>query len=344
MKQSILVGISALLMALFLPMCLLSPVEAEAVEPGFLIIENPQPKGTVQIEPEQVAEAVPYDGTVEIRLQTGSGVESLSLDEYLTGVVLAEMPASFALEALKAQAVAARTFTLRQMEAGKHTDCDVCSDSGCCQAWIDQASLKAKLGDAWSGYWEKAAKAVAETDGVVLTYDGALIDAVYFSCSGGTTEPAAAVWGSEIPYLQPVDSPGEETAPRYESQVSVSMDRFRSLILQQNAEADLTGPAAGWFGGVTHSAGGGVETMEIGGQTFRGTALRSLFGLNSTLFTVAVEQDAVVFEVHGFGHRAGMSQYGANAMAQSGSTYDEILFHYYTGVTLEQAPSLVSTP
>ena len=342
MKQSILAGISALLMAVLLPMLLLSPAEAETAETGMLIIETPR-------EREAVTEALtatpsPYDAVTEIRLKTGDGVETLSLEEYLTGVVLAEMPASFQLEALKAQAVAARTFTLRQLQAGKHEDADVCGDSGCCQAWIDRASLEAKLGDAWRGYWEKAAQAVGETDGQVLTYDGSLIDAVYFSCSGGTTEPAVAVWGSEIPYLQSVESPGEEVAPRYESEVTVSLDRFRTLLVQERGEADLNGPASGWFGAVTYSGGGGVETMEIGGQVFRGTELRRLFGLNSTLFTVSVARDAVVFEVHGFGHRAGMSQYGANAMAKAGSSYEEILLHYYTGVTLERAPSLVPHP
>lgn len=334
MKQSILAGVSALLMAVFLPMCLLSPVDAEQAEPMVLVIEAAQPRETAEPEPE--AEAEPYDEAMQIQLKTGSGIETISLDEYLTGVVLAEMPSSFDLEAMKAQAVAARTFTLRQMEAGKHQDCDVCSDSGCCQAWIGRDSLESKLGDAWSQYWEKAAQAVLETDGEVLTYDGALIDAVYFSCSGGATEPAVAVWGSEIPYLQSVASPGEEAAPRYESEVRVSLDRFRTLILQENSQSDLSGPASGWFGNTAYSPGGGVETLEIGGQCFRGTALRTLFGLNSTLFTVAVEQDAIVFEVHGFGHRTGMSQYGANAMAQSGSAYDEILLHYYTGVTLER--------
>lgn len=352
MKQSIFAGISALLMAVLMPVLLLSPAEAGETEDMFLIIsDTQQPRtdaaGTAmeaadhpELEPEPQTAADKFDTAYTIRLKTGSGIETLSLDAYLTGVVLAEMPASFELEALKAQAVAARTFTLRQIQSGKHEDCDVCSDSTCCQAWIDEESLQQKLGSAWSQYWEKAARAVSETDGEVLTYDGALIDAVYFSCSGGRTEDAAAVWGSEIPYLQSVDSAGEEYASKYQSEVSVPLDRFQALIAQQNEQADLTGTPTSWFGPVTASEGGGVYTMEIGGQTFYGTALRSLFGLNSTLFTVAVEQDAIVFEVLGYGHRVGMSQYGANAMAAEGKRYDEILLHYYSGVTLSQASDI----
>lgn len=343
MKQSVFAGITALLMALILPVLLLSPAEAEQTEDLFLIISDTQQDTgaavsapTPELEPEPAPDAAVsrLDADYTIRLRTSHGVEALSLDAYLTGVVLSEMPASFELEAMKAQAVAARTFTLRQIQTGKHEDCDVCSDSACCQAWIDEAALQEKLGSAWSQYWEKAAEAVAQTDGEVLTYDGALIDAVYFSCSGGRTENAAAVWGSEIPYLQAVDSAGEENAARYQSQVTVPLDRFQTLITQAQPQADLSGTPTSWFGLVVSSAGGGVYTMEIGGQTFYGTALRTLFGLNSTLFTVAVEQDAIVFEVLGYGHRVGMSQYGANAMAAAGKTYDEILLHYYSGVAI----------
>ncbi len=340
MKQAVITGLSAVLLAVLLPFYLLSPVEAQQEEDVLLVI------GSRELEAEPAArreeapasQPVSWDKAHSVLLDTGSGAETLTMQAYLTGVVLSEMPASFEMEALKAQAVAARTFTLRQMEGGKHADCDLCSDSACCQAWTSQENLQGKLGSAWQQYWDKAAAAVAETDGQVLTYGGQLIDAVYFSCSGGFTEDAVAVWGSEIPYLQSVESRGEESAAKFESQVAVPLSRFRELVTQSNPQATLSGPSSGWFGAVTATEGGGVDTMEIGGCTFEGTELRTLFGLNSTCFTVSITQEAVIFQVRGYGHRVGMSQYGANAMAQAGSTYEEILLHYYTGVTLEQPP------
>jgi len=321
--RSLMMGITSLLMAMLLPAYLLPEPEAMPVRAEVLILrdepeETPQPEETV------------------IRLDTGQGVESLPLDQYLTGVLLAEMPASFEPEALKAQAVAARTFALRRMSQSKHWDCDLCGSSGCCQAWLSQSAVREKLGSAWEGYWKKAADAVEATKGQVLHYNGQLIDAVYFSCSGGMTEAAAAVWGSDVPYLQPVSSPGEEQASRYQSEVRVPLKQFQSQLEQENGAVRFGANPAAWFGELVQTPGNGVYTMEIGGQTFRGTVLRRLFGLNSTCFAVSVEQDAVVFSVTGFGHRVGMSQYGANAMAVEGKSYQEILQHYYTGVEIAQ--------
>lgn len=340
MKQSVVAGLSALLLAALLPMALLAPVEAVTPEASLVVIETssrPQ-TGTMTTETVVVsqaeAETMAWDSTQEINLLTGDSVTTLPLSEYLTEVVLSEMPASFCVEALKAQAVAARTFTLRNLAAGKHDTADLCADSSCCQAWTSRQGLMEKLGDAFEAYWEKAAEAVAGTDGQVLTYDGALIDAVYFSCSGGTTEDAVAVWGGEVPYLQSVESPGEEISSKFTTEVNVSFQDFQTLLQATNPAVDLTGQPSGWFGAVSYTEGGGVATMEIGGQVFRGTQLRTCFGLNSAKFTVAVEADGICFTVSGYGHRVGMSQYGAEAMARAGSNYRDILLHYYSGVTL----------
>lgn len=179
MKQSILMGITALLLAVFLPAALLSPAEAAQPEPMVVTVE--QTAAAPEEAPEEVPEEVPeekavqeasYDAETSISLLTGNDIQSLPLSEYLTGVVLSEMPASFQLEALKAQAVAARTFTLRHVAAGKHDTADLCANSSCCQAWVSLDTLQDKLGDAFSQYWQKAAQAVEETDGMVLTYDG----------------------------------------------------------------------------------------------------------------------------------------------------------------------------
>lgn len=323
MVQSILVGVTALLTAALLPIYLIRPVEQEPEKPLLLIVQEAEQKQ------EQGQEET-------LRLLTESGVIPIGLEEYLTGVVISEMPASFEPEALKAQAVAARTFTLRQMSGDKHSDAQLCSDSGCCQAWTDQDALRDKLGSSWQQYWEKVSSAVKETEGEILTWNGQLIEAVYFSCSGGRTEAAAAVWGSEVPYLQPVDSPGEEQAAPYEQERCFSEENFVALIQKRAPDAKLKGNPAGWFGAVTKTAGEGVATMEIGGCSFTGTELRSLLELPSTRFTVSVTEEGIVFRTLGYGHRVGMSQYGANAMARQGSTYREILEHYYTGAKVER--------
>ena len=316
---AIVVSLTALLMAFITPAMLLTPTDGEAEAPYLLVMEVEQ-----------------QEEEVMIRLQTGQAVEEFPLETYLIGVVLSEMPMSFEPEALKAQAVAARTFAMRQLENGKHLEFDLCGQSSCCQAWAGQAVLEEKLGNCWESCWNKAAAAVESTAGQVLTYEGELIDAVYFSCSGGVTEDAVAVWGSEVPYLQSVKSPGEEEAGKFHTSVTLSREEFCGKILQVQPLAQLGGRAEGWLGEVSRTEGGGVAEMVIGGCAFAGTQLRQLFGLNSTNFTLETEGDELVFSVYGYGHRVGMSQYGANAMAASGKNYQEILLHYYEGVKIQQ--------
>lgn len=254
-------------------------------------------------------------------------VAEMDLDAYLTGVVLAEMPASFEPEALKAQAVVARTYTLKAAETGgKHENGSVCTDHTCCQAYIDPADYAGGLENL-----EKIRAAVEATAGLVLTYEGQLIEATYFSCSGGSTEDAVAVWGTDYPYLRATESPGEEAAAHYTDTVTFTAVEFAERIGQT-----LTGSPQSWLGFTTYTAGGGVNSMRIGSQDYKGTELRSLLGLRSTAFTITAEGDTITITTKGYGHRVGMSQYGADAMAVAGSTFDEILSHYYKGTTLER--------
>ena len=249
---------------------------------------------------------------------------TMALEEYLVGVVLAEMPADFEEEALKAQAVVARTYTRKRMERDKHGAAALCMDSGCCQGWRSPEEYGEKT-------VEKVRRAVSGTAGTVLRYGDELIDATYFSCSGGSTEDAVAVWGQDVPYLRAVDSPGEEAAPRYSDTVTFTAAEFAKKLGLTNS-----GDPKGWFGAVAYTEGGGVATMVIRGETFTGTALRSKLGLRSTAFTVAVSGGTITITTRGFGHRVGMSQYGAQAMAKEGCTFEEILLHYYTGTRLVQ--------
>ncbi len=279
-----------------------------------------------ETEPAQVT-SVSNQSLMHLRLPSGQS-EERGMEEYLIGVVLAEMPASFETEALKAQAVAARTYTRKAEETGgKHGDGSVCTRSVCCQAYIAPEDYLAQGGTQEN--LEKIREAVYATAGYVLTYEGELIEATYFSCSGGSTEDAAAVWGTDYPYLQAVDSPGEEQASVYTDTVSFSFRQFQNAL-----GILLEGAPETWFGPVEYTEGGGVASLEIGGESYSGTQLRSLLGLRSTNFSLQTEPDAITVTTKGYGHRVGMSQYGADAMALQGSTYPQILEHYYQGTQL----------
>ena len=178
--------------------------------------------------------------------------------------------------------------------------------------------------------------AVADTDGVIITYGGQPIQAVFFSSAAGRTAGAVEVWGNDVPYLTGVESPEGEEVPNYHSTVTVPLEEFRTTLLSQAPGADLSGDPSGWFGPPVLASNGGVVSIAVGGAEVTGAALRDLFGLRSTVFTVQADSTAVTFSVTGYGHGVGMSQYGANAMAREGKGYEEILKWYYTGVELEQ--------
>ena len=251
----------------------------------------------------------------------------MGLKAYLVGVLLAEMPASFEKEALKAQAVVARTYVARAEDNGKHADAAVCMDSACCQGYRSEDDYRLQGGS--DAAVRKIREAVAETAGFVLTYEGKLIEATYFSCSGGRTEDALAVWGTDVPYLQAVSSPGEEDAAHYEDEQILTVSEVCEKL-----GVEFSGDTV--FGRATYTAGGGVDTIFACGKTFSGTEIRKLLGLRSTAFTVTEEEEKVIFHTRGFGHRVGMSQYGADAMALEGSTFEQILAHYYPGTQLEK--------
>lgn len=243
----------------------------------------------------------------------------MALEEYLVGVLLAELPREFGDQAKMAQAVVARTYALAAVERGSKHPGAVCTDSGCCQGWTDP-----------EGYWSaeglaSARAAVEATEGQVLTYEGRLIEATYFSSSGGKTEAAVAVWGSDVPYLQSVESPGEEQTAHYREETVISTQSFLDKL-------GLSGPLT--LGTVTYTEGGGVNSIRICGKVFRGTQVRTLLGLRSTAFQLLPEGERVRIRTAGFGHRVGMSQYGAEAMAQAGSSWQEILAHYYPGTEI----------
>ena len=284
---------------------------------------------TVSQEPETSAPTQGSELQMILRQEDGQAV-AMGMDAYLLGAVLAEMPADFEGEALKAQAVAARTFARRAyVTGGKHGDGAVCTNYACCQAYIAPEDYLQRGGTQEDVDWVRSC--VEATSDLVLTYEGALIEATYFSCSGGRTEDAEAVWGTEYPYLQAVDSPGEENAAHYRDTVWFMPEFFAGLL-----GLELTGNPEEWFGETEYTDGGGVDTMTIGDTLFRGTELRRLLGLRSTAFRVDAVNGEIRITTQGFGHRVGMSQYGADAMAATGADYTQILQYYYPGTRLER--------
>ena len=266
---------------------------------------------------------------VSVRDRDGN-VNKMDLDTYLISVVLCEMPADFSLEALKAQAVVARTYTLRRVEMSKkHEECDVCMDSSCCQGYLTVDKYLQDGGDVSAVM--KVRSAVYDTRNIVLTYNDELIDATYFSSSGGMTEDAVAVWGIDVPYLQSTESPGEESAKHYDDTIRFSSKEFSSLL-----GVSSTKEISAWIENISYTQGGGVDTICICGKKFKGTEIRRLLNLRSTAFRILPEKDYFLVETKGYGHRVGMSQYGAEAMALNGYSYKEILTHYYKNIQISQ--------
>lgn len=275
------------------------------------------------------------DAARSLRVLHGGTVEEMTMDSYLQGVLRAEMPASFEPEALKAQAIAARTYTLYRMRSGpiaNHPGADACDDVRCCKAYKTAEDAAADWGGMALYYEEKLARAVHETDAQVALYGGEPILAVFFSSANGHTQNAAAVWQSDLPYLQSVSSPETATTvPNYYSVNTFSADEFRRLLLAACPEAVLTGGTEGWITDVERGESGFVASLCVGGIRLRGNELRSILGLRSPSFTVEPSPEALTFRVTGYGHGVGMSQYGANTMAAEGYSAEEILEHYYAG-------------
>ena len=252
------------------------------------------------------------------------------IERYLYGVVAAEMPASFHEEALRAQAVAARTYIYYKMKdptsENDHKNADVCTDSTHCKAWKSDEMLKSEMGENWySKEYPKIKNAVTSTQGEIMTYDEVPILAVFHSTGSGRTENAEDVWGGSLPYLKSVESPGDTLSPKFSSEVTVSKTEL----------CEKLGIASPEIGEITRSQGGAVLSVSIGDKLFKGTDIRSAFLLNSANFEIEPVENNIVFHVKGNGHGVGMSQYGANAAANEGKTYHEILKSYYTGIEFE---------
>lgn len=265
-------------------------------------------------------------------------IEEIDLDEYLYGVVSAEMPASFEEEALKAQAVVARTYTIYKIvnNDGKHGEADICDDSNCCQAWITKEERFARWKDEeQEDNWNKIVNAVNSTQGKIITYEGEPINAFFHSNSGGTTEAPIDVWGgSGYPYLQSVATSGEDAYSQYSSEASFTKDEFVQKIEEVHSDFEIDFEEEDCIKVEEYTDGNRVKTIKIGNLELSGVEIRTIFGLRSANFKITMNEDTIEFEVIGYGHGVGMSQTGADSLAKEGSTYEEIIHHYYTGVEI----------
>ena len=277
------------------------------------------------------------DAEAQITLLLDGETRDVSVHDYLIGSVAAEMPASFEPEALKAQAVALRTYLARKLlhPSSAHPEADICADSGCCAAWRSEDQLREKWGDAFEANLARVTAAVEDTDGMILSFDGEPILAVFHSSSAGRTEDASEVWQSSLPYLVSVESPeSAETVPNYVVSVTFSPGEFREVLTAAHPEASFSDQPETWITDPVLTPSGRLDRVTVGGVTLAGRELRSLFGLRSTAVTFDVSAEAVTVTSTGYGHGVGMSQYGAQTMALGGDGFEDILAAYYPGTEL----------
>ena len=292
---------------------------------------------------ESVAESVPA-GTAEpenyhvLDADTGEILE-VPVREYLIGAVGAEMPVTFEPEALKAQAVAAHTYAERQKELADRRPelkgADFSDDASQYQAFYTTEELQKLYADKFEQNYQKLENAVDSVLHEILIYQDEPIIAAFHAMSGGKTESAKNVWGSEIAYLQSVDSSADRNAPQFEQNVSYTAEQVKDMLSASREGLFLGTDTEHWFGEAECSEAGTVLQIPVGTSIFTGQELRTIFGLRSAVFQVRYEDKNFIFTTYGYGHDVGMSQYGANAMAVQGADYREILAYYYPETELK---------
>lgn len=303
--------------------------------------------GTTQREagPMAPGSAADYRGedvTIKVYMHEINQIVTMNLEDYIKGVVAAEMPAEFEPEALKAQAVAARTYAVKHMAAfggtgsAEHPGADVSTDHKDSQAWLNETRLKEKWGSNYGKYWSKVSQAVDQTKGLILTYNGEPINAVFHSTSGERTASALEVWGFDYPYLKSVACTWDQQSPRYQETKEIT---FAELEARLGTDAGIIAAAQNGSGAIAgiidKTDSGRVNRIRIGVKTIGGNELRQKLDLRSTNFTVEPAGDKLVFHTIGYGHGVGLCQYGANGQAKENRNFRQILTYYYTGVAIK---------
>ncbi len=277
-------------------------------------------------------------GTISLLHKKTGEVEQVNLDEYLCNVVSAEMPANYEIEALKAQAIVARTYTIYKILNKKHDTADICDDSTCCQAWISKNDRLARWEESQrESNWQKIVSAVNDTKGKVITYDNKPIDAFFHSNSGGVTEVPVNVWGGTgYPYLQSVETSGEDAYTQYSSEVVFTQEQLINKLKEKYSDISIDFSNSDDIKIMEYTESTRVKTVKFGNHEISGVEARSLLGLRSTNFEISIDGDNIKFSVKGYGHGVGMSQTGADSMAKQGSSAEDIIKHFYTGVEVSE--------
>ncbi len=278
--------------------------------------------------------------TISVYNSSTNKIQEMDIETFLYGVLSAEMSSDFSEEALKAQAVAARTYIIYKKENNMtkgHKGADICTDSNHCQAYFSYDELKKNKGDDWiKESYPKIKKAVDDTKGHILIYDEKAILPLYFSTSSGKTENCEEVFSSQYPYLKSVSSPYEEQSPRYYTETKINKNKFVNALNKSYSNISLSvDNLINQIKVLERTNAGSVKTIQIGNKKLTGRNIRTLFGLNSANFDIGFENDTIVFKVKGYGHGVGMSQWGAEGMAQKNYKYYDILCHYYTGIEIK---------
>lgn len=267
-------------------------------------------------------------------LDSKSGkVSEIKTEDYILGVVAAEMPALYHEEALKAQAVAAYTYALKKRANNSDKEYDITTDHTTDQSFCDVDALKEKWGSKTEEYTEKIKKAVSDTLGYVITYNNEPITAVYHAISAGRTEDCKNVWGSDVAYLKSVPSEGDKLSANYMSEAKFTPEEIKEKL---SSETELEGEAEGWFSAPDRTACGTVSKISVCNKALSGDKVREILNLRSANFEIEYKNNEFVFTVYGYGHGVGMSQNGANYMAEQGFDFKEILTHYYTDCKIEK--------
>lgn len=285
--------------------------------------------------------------TINVYITDQKKTVKMKLDEYLLGVVAAEMPASYEMEALRAQAIAARTYALGRATKlyisntdNTHNGADVCTNPGHCQAWISKNTAMKRWGLLSSfGNWKKICNAVSDTSGQVLEYNDVLINPLFHSNSGGHTENVEDVWNEkQVPYLRGVESLGEDTSKEYKNEVILEQKDMVNALEKYNPKIKFKHKdIMSDIEIKKYSQGGRVIDIQIGNIIIKGTEFRKIFQLKSTNMKIVEQPDGKIsITTLGYGHGVGMSQCGANYLAQKGYSYEDILKYYYKGVEIKQ--------
>lgn len=275
----------------------------------------------------------------KVLLSESGEVVTMSEAEYIYGVIAAEMPPVYEVNALKAQAVACYTYAYskRAAERKKPTPelkgADISDSPDTHQGYITDGKAREKWGENYEAYMARITGAVDDVIGQVIIYDGKPILAAYHCISSGKTEDAKVLWGEDIPYLKSVSSPGDMLSPEYKTQVSFSKAEFKETVKKIDG-LELQDDSTQWVGKPETSEAGTVISVPIGSTRQSGAKIRELFKLRSANFDIVYKDSTFTFTVYGYGHNAGLSQYGADYMARQGNTYVDILKHYYSGAEI----------